>query len=184
MGMRVQWMFLIVPVVWLTSCGSFQGAWRNALSTPPPDALQGPWEGEWRSEVNGHRGKLRCVIRAEPGEAGEEAGDEGNEAAFHYWARWAVFSGDFRGRYPVERLGEGHWRFQGSSDLGWLGGVYTHRGEVRDGEFRAVYEGSHDRGTMLMRRPASLRSSAEVDARGRPDRAAQSSRSPASWATR
>lgn len=155
--MKVAWILLLLPLVFLAGCGTFRREWRRAVSSPPPDALQGPWEGEWRSEVNGHHGTLRCVIRSVGPEEGDEASPVGGkEAVFHYWARWGIFSGSFQGRYPVERVDARDWRFRGSSDLGWLGGVYTHRGEVREGTFRARYEGAHDRGSMIMRRPTSM----------------------------
>src|SRR5262245_54077305 len=43
-------------------CSSFNRQWKETVHQPIPSDLSGPWEGHWISDVNGHNGKLRCLI--------------------------------------------------------------------------------------------------------------------------
>src|SRR6266480_4511070 len=46
-----------------TGCSTFHGEWKQAASTPPSaEDITGRWEGSWRSNVNGHQGRLRCLV--------------------------------------------------------------------------------------------------------------------------
>src|ERR1041385_5899115 len=39
-----------------TNCSEFRKTWERA------EGIESRWRGEWRSEVNGHHGALRCVL--------------------------------------------------------------------------------------------------------------------------
>ncbi len=137
---------LALAVLMAVGCQSFDRTWRKATAAPMPQDFSGPWEGEWVSEANGHRGKLRCVVT--PGAAPSDP------CAFHYWATWGIFRGSFTTAYPVTSVGQGRWQFKGASDLGTLGGVYHHEGEATTERFQATYQSSRgDHGTMTMARP-------------------------------
>ena len=140
---------LLISLSSLISCSSFQKEWRTAVATQtesPSTDLQGPWEGEWISEASGHRGALRCVVSQNASKPGHYD--------FHYWAKWSFFSGDFEALYPVKPDGEDRWTFHGDTDLGKLGGVYSHQGHATSTQFHADYTSTkNDRGTFSMRRP-------------------------------
>ena len=143
--------FLIITLLLVSGCStSFNRKWEAAreVSTTPTD-LTGAWEGFWRSRENNHEGPLRCVVTPNAHTPG--AYD------FHYWAQWGIFRGDFETTYPVRSDGPKRWAFDGESDLGWLGGIYRHRGQATPEQFSAWFSSPTrgDRGLMRMSRPAS-----------------------------
>jgi hypothetical protein len=137
----------------LTSCAtpSFHRAWKAAAShDAAADPVAGRWEGTWKSDVNGHHGKLACITAA-PSRPGEDH-------AFFYRATWMrVLSGSYRARHRVVRQPDGHFTFSGRHQMpAWAGGEYEYEGHIRGDVFTARYRCSMDRGTYEMRRvPAS-----------------------------
>lgn len=137
-----------LTLVAATSCSSFHEQWRQAASQSTPEDFTGRWEGRWVSTATGHEGKLRCLVT--PSEDPQTHGHYN----FHYWARWGFLSGAFATVYPVRETAPGAWRFEGESDLGFLGGLYRHQGSTTGRAFDATYTATNgDRGRMQMRRP-------------------------------
>ena len=127
----------------VNNASDFKRRWRQ--DTPAPSAangLQGRWEGEWVSEVNGHRGALRCLLVR--GEAGD------------YKATWhAVYATILRVCYTVPLHGQwsdGKLTLEGEADLGSLaGGIYRYQGEAGEDEFICTYSCKYDHGTFRMK---------------------------------
>jgi hypothetical protein len=127
----------------VSNASDFKRRWR--LDAPPPSAvngLQGRWEGEWISEVNGHHGALRCLLAC--GETGDY------KASFH-----AVYASVLRVCYTVQLHGQwtgGKLKLEGDADIGALaGGVYSYQGEAAENEFVCTYRCKYDHGTFRMK---------------------------------
>ena len=61
----IRWFRVLTVLVCLVAsgCSTFNRDWKSAAKQPtPPNDIQGRWEGKWLSEVNGHTGKLRCLL--------------------------------------------------------------------------------------------------------------------------
>lgn len=116
------------------------------------DPLAGRWQGEWLSDVNGHKGRLRAIITGAAQAAGEKPT---YQADFD-----ATFFGFMRAGYSIPLTGEptdAHTiEFSGSKDLGSMaGGMYEYRGAADGEHFTAHYESKSDHGTFQMTRPGS-----------------------------
>ncbi|MFT5109842.1 MAG: hypothetical protein ACI9UA_005494 [Pseudoalteromonas tetraodonis] len=134
----------------LASCTDFKKVWAEEVAKPKQKRtdLTGPWEGTWKSDVNGHNGKLRCVITKQPD----------GQYEFHYWAQWQkVLSGSFKQNYTVvENKNKGSFSFSGERDLGKMGGKFNHEGNTTATKFKATYESeSGDKGSFELVRPAA-----------------------------
>src|ERR1044071_4230013 len=101
-----------------TNCAEFRRAWRagqaraGQASSRANDGLTGCWQGEWVSDVNGHRGPLCCVL--------VNQSNDRYRASFH--ARYATI---LRVCYSVdlEVTTEGSAKsLRGAADLGSLAG--------------------------------------------------------------
>jgi len=139
-------LFLFCLTVLLSSCSlSFKREWKAALKNGPQTGIEGAWEGTWKSDANGHHGRLRSVVGPKKNQAGDHS--------FHYHATWAgILSGSYRADHRV-RTEKGHLVFQGEHQMpGWAGGLYTYSGTVKGDEFSAQYECSMDKGTFQMKR--------------------------------
>ena len=141
-------LFLFIVASLLSSCASaFNREWKAAIKAGPQPGIRGAWQGTWKSDVNGHHGRLRCVI----GPAKNAQGDHG----FHYHATWAgILSGAYRAdhRATPAPAKDGH-TFQGRHQMpGWAGGMYNYKGTVRGDDFIASYECALDKGTFQMKR--------------------------------
>src|ERR1043165_5727762 len=92
-----------------TNCSAFGKAWESAKEG------ENRWRGEWRSEVNGHHGALRCVLA--------RIDNKTLSADFH--ARYSKFLRVcYSVQLTVKQSGE-VLRLEGESDLGSLaGGIY------------------------------------------------------------
>lgn len=110
----------------------------------PANSLAGPWEGRWISDVNGHHGRLRCLISPD----GEGKYDALFQAKYE---RVLTFSYTV----PLEtRRGGASWLFHGEADLGKLaGGVYTYEGAATATNFFSTYDNRYDHGKFEMTRP-------------------------------
>jgi hypothetical protein len=125
------------------NAADFKRRWKQ--DTPPPAAangLQGRWQGEWISEVNGHRGALRCLLTR--GETGDY------KATFH-----AVYASILRVCYTVPLHGQwsdGQLKLEGDADLGALaGGIYHYHGQAGEQGFVCVYSCKYDHGTFRLK---------------------------------
>ena len=96
-----------------TGCSGFHRAWRQETTTNPtypPSTVEGAWEGEWISESNGHRGRLRCLF----------TGNEDGTYTTWYHAKYLKFLGF---AYAVEvssNPSDEGYSLSGQADLGKL----------------------------------------------------------------
>jgi hypothetical protein len=135
---------LTLPLLF-SACSTFQRDWRRALAQPvPADDLQGPWEGFWHSDSNGHNGRLRCLISRL----------DDRQYRFRYHAvYWGILRFSYNMDAEVQRQGEA-FEFQGAADLGRLaGGVYEYEGRATPSEFFSTYRSKYDHGIFKMARP-------------------------------
>ena len=134
-----------------TGCSSFHREWKRAGASPtPPAGIEGRWEGTWRSDVNQHTGRLRCLIT--------RGTNDLYRARFHAKYRKVIqFSFGYTVPLTVtERDGAIH--FEGAAELGWLaGGRYTYTGRTSLTNFSAGYSCQYDHGVFEMARPDSTR---------------------------
>ena len=135
----------------LVGCTDFKQQWKKATDEAAKRKdkfadLTGPWEGTWKSDVNGHEGKLRCLITKQ----------EDGQYEFHYWAQWQkVLSGSFRENYEVVDQKDGSFTFSGEKDLGKMGGKFSHKGTATAMDLKANYDSElGDRGVFELARPA------------------------------
>ena len=136
-------LLLVAVASLLTSCGSFNKQWEEAIGSNYT-GVEGPWEGTWKSDMNGHNGKLRAVVTKK----------SPTEYEFVYWATWGdVFSGSFPAVHTLKAKGKGY-ELSGTEDLGALGGVYTFAGGIDEKNYKATYKSSKgDHGVFEMARP-------------------------------
>ena len=137
------WMVLLSLGTILSGCSTvYHAKWRKAAAKPTTNEPVGAWEGRWTSGVNGHNGKLRCIISDSP-----EGGYD-----FHFWARWQIFAGTYHLQPEVIHEGES-FRFQGTKNLGRLvGGEYSFDGRVNGDSFAATYKSRLDNGRFELMR--------------------------------
>ena len=136
----------------LSSCGT--GTYSRAFEAEatamvrPPVTAEGPWQGSWQSEVNGHHGPLWCIVRPTPGYSGSYD--------FRYRAGWGIFRfGDYTHTTPACVAASGSLALAGSMTLPGGLGTYQVKGLLTGNSFDATYRSAADHGTMTLRRPAA-----------------------------
>lgn len=141
-------------------CSSFHGDYRRELAAAsswsaahpgqPQPGIEGVWEGRWVSDVNGHQGKLRCILK--PGT------NDMFQARFHAtYAKVMTFGYTVPLRMTPDTTA-GAFQFQGEANLGKLaGGIYTYSGKVTPRELNSTYSSARDHGRFELLRPAPLR---------------------------
>lgn len=124
----------------LCSCGAgFRKEWKQAQTD---GGINGRWSGSWKSEVNGHQGFLRCVVKDGPSEG---------KKTFVYRAGWMkILATTVITDKTVTKTADG-WKFTGSEDLG-LYGDFSSAGAIKGNDFSATYSSSLDKGTFTMKR--------------------------------
>ncbi len=139
-------LLLTLPLILGASgCSTFSRDWRTAVRMPqPPADIQGPWEGTWSSQTNGHHGRLRCLVSRQT--------DSEYLARFHANYRRIL---SFSYAVPLTATqANGAFVFRGEADLGRLaGGVYHYDGQATPTNFFSRYQAKADGGTFQMRRP-------------------------------
>lgn len=132
-----------------TGCSTFHRDWKKAGLEPAPSAgIAGRWDGSWRSEVNGHHGRLRCLVTK------TEAGKY--QARFHA-NFWTILSFGYTVPLASQDVG-GEVKFQGSADLGKsAGGEYRYDGRANATNFFSRYNSAADHGTFQLTRPSAER---------------------------
>jgi hypothetical protein len=139
---------LAIPTILLLvlcGCSTFNRDWRRAVAQPPPaNSPEGPWDGTWLSNANGHHGKLRCLMTHETNDL--------CEARFH-----ATFGGIFHFNYTAQFEMQPHsvigWEFNGEANLGKLGGTYYYEGRATATNLASTYKSKYDYGTFQLHRP-------------------------------
>ena len=143
--MRCARVMLLALLALCSGCRSFDKAWDKAAKEPSAkDSILGDWTGNWRSDVTGHDGKLRCVVRQD---------NNGIfSARFH-----AVYHKVMRFGYTVPLHAtqtNGAFQLSGEANLGWwAGGVYRYEGYSNETNFFSTYSCKYDHGTFQMTRP-------------------------------
>ena len=110
-----------------TGCSSFNYEWRRTTRSEttalPP---QGAWEGRWKSDANGHNGRLRCLV------------SQGASNTIHARFR-ATYARILTFEYSVPltlTLEDQRSRIEGAANLGYLaGGRYSYDGFVTSSNF-------------------------------------------------
>jgi hypothetical protein len=130
----------------MSGCSSFHKEWKAAIKAPiPSGSIDGPWAGEWRSDVNGHYGSLRCVVT--------QTSDTTYRAHFraHFWKIFRfTYVAALNGRQTNSGV-----KFEGEAKLPkWAGGVYRYDGISTATDFRSSYASKDDHGNYQLRRPA------------------------------
>lgn len=135
----------LMSLLLLCGCSSFNRDWRKVAHQPiPPDSIEGRWEGSWISDVNGHNGKLRCLLTHQ----------EDSRYRARFWATyWKVFR--FTYAVPLEfHPHDAGWELNGAANLGKLaGGVYYYEGRASLTNLHSTYRSKYDHGRFELRRP-------------------------------
>ena len=140
---------LLLPLL-LVSCvpGTYTRdfARESLAQAKPPSSAEGPWVGEWKSEVNGHEGPLWCIVH--PSE------EKPGHYDFRYRAGWGlVHFGDYTHTVAAEADADGNLPLDGEMELPAGFGTYAVKGKLTPTEFKATYQSKADRGTMTLARP-------------------------------
>ena len=133
---------LLLGGLTLTGCCSFnrQGKAAAPMAASSQD-ITGRWEGSWRSDVNGHEGRLRCLIT--------KISDHEYRAYYHAKYR-KILSFSYAVPLQVEAT-NGAFQFKGQADLGWYaGGVYRYEGNASGTNFFSTYHSKYDHGQFHM----------------------------------
>jgi hypothetical protein len=121
----------------------FKRRWNSYKAAPGASEIEGRWQGEWISEVNGHRGELRGIF--------SKTSDTQYNASF-----CAVFAKVLKVAYTAPLHGKrvgGTVELEGQTDIGRLaGGIYHYKGQATASDFHCTYRCSYDHGTFTMKR--------------------------------
>ncbi|MDA7518998.1 hypothetical protein N9A89_01410 [Akkermansiaceae bacterium] len=131
----------------LASCSSYQADFKKeAKKFKQGDSPKGPWKGTWKSEFNGHHGPIWCLVSQDP--------KQPENWTFRYRAGWGVLQfGDYG--HPIKlALRPGNVllvddKMTLSNDFG----TYAVKGKVTPTKFNFRFNGSGDKGTMILTRP-------------------------------
>lgn len=141
---------ILVAGCGLVSCGGYSRNFAQAVEEMPrpPANAEGPWQGSWKSDVNGHTGPLWCVVTPTAGKPGSYD--------FRYRAGWGVFRfGDYTHTVEAKLAGDGTLRLVGAMELPGGMGVYQVDGRLTKDKFEATFQSKGDRGKMTLIRPGA-----------------------------
>ena len=134
-------MILLVLLLLASGCSSFNSDWRKASQVEwLASDLAGRWEGSWKSEANGHHGRLRCLVTKRK---------EGEYEARFRANYLKILSFSYVVSLEAKREGD-VFKFEGSADLGAFGGIYRYEGRAGSTNFFSTYVSAHDHGTFEM----------------------------------
>jgi hypothetical protein len=124
-------------------CSNIDRQWEAAGERPA--GIEGRWQGVWKSQQDGHTGKLLCVIR--------QAGPETYDCLFN-----ATYAGILRFTYEAtlegRKVGDRVY-LTGDQDLGWPADSYHYAGSADPREFYCAYHARDDHGYFAMARPGA-----------------------------
>lgn len=135
--------FMPLLVLVGASCSSFNREWRRVEKDPVLlTDLEGRWEGRWISDVNGHHGKLRCIIKR-----------NGDVYSARFHAKYQkILTFGYTVALNSEKTESG-FKFSGEANLGALaGGVYHYEGHADGTNFLSTYSCKYDQGKFEMQR--------------------------------
>lgn len=142
----------LFATVFLASCSEYSKDYRTSATKftkakVSPTTPVGPWEGSWKSEVNGHHGPLWCLITQDP-----KNPDLWN---FRYRAGWGILKfGDYTHPVTAKLAKDGSLALNHKMTLPNNFGTYTVTGKATPKKFDVRFHGNGDKGTMTLRRPA------------------------------
>ena len=144
--MKARWLAAL-PLLLLISCSGYQRDFHRATQEfQQNQSPKGPWNGTWKSEVNGHHGPLWCLVSQDP--------NSQQTWHFRYRAGWGLLKfGDYTHRVTTSLRPNGSLPLNASMTLPSNLGTYTVKGQITPTEFTVRYEGNHDKGTMTLTRP-------------------------------
>lgn len=132
---------LLLTIVGLTGCTSFETQWRDATAPSGlPGDLTGSWTGTWQNTNNDHGGALRALVT--------RINETNYSARFH--ATWGSHSGSFRTKLKGRQEGD-EFAFEGRKRI--MGFLITTRGRANATNFFSTYESRFDNGTFTLGRP-------------------------------
>jgi hypothetical protein len=137
---------MAVPLLGLSfGCSTFNRDWHAAATNPTSaNDITGRWQGEWRSNVNGHHGRLRCVVQKQT---------ESEYRAHFKAVYWKVLRFSYAAVLRGQRTND-TFQFHGEADLGKVaGGVYEYEGTATSARFSSTYRSRYDHGVFEMNRP-------------------------------
>lgn len=143
-------MIPLVAALALSSCGvsSYSRGFEKATAAMPrpPVNAEGPWEGTWKSSVNGHHGPLWAIV--------QPSADRPGHYDFRYRAGWgALRFGDYTHTTPARLGRDGSIDLSGEMVLPGGLGNYQVKGRLTRDTFKATYRSAADHGTMTLQRP-------------------------------
>lgn len=142
---RFLWLFAVclLSVALLSGCSSFRHEWgAAAMIAAPADDITGRWEGQWRSDKNGHHGRLRCIVTKE---------SEAEYTAHFHAVYWKILRASYVVNLKGQRTNE-VVHLRGEANLGKLGGTYEYKGTATATRFESTYRSRYDYGTFKMER--------------------------------
>jgi hypothetical protein len=145
--------FRLIPLVAtlaFSSCGisSYSREFEKASAAMPrpPVNAEGPWQGTWKSDVNGHHGPLWAIVQPNA--------DLPGHYDFRYRAGWgALRFGDYTHTTPARPGRDGSIELSGEMVLPGGFGNYQVEGRLTRDTFKATYRSAADHGTMTLQRP-------------------------------
>lgn len=149
--MKTAVLALLTPV-FLASCSEYSKDFRTSAAQfkkakVSPNTPAGPWEGTWKSEVNGHHGPLWCLISQDP--------KKPEIWNFRYRAGWGVLKfGDYTHQVNAKLAKDGSLALNDKMTLPNNFGTYTVTGKTTPKKFDVRFHGNGDKGTMTLKRPA------------------------------
>lgn len=145
-------------ILLFSNCSTgFNREWQRSLVDGKDRAgkdITGIWQGTWRSEVNGHSGKLRCIVSREHAAPGA---CEKDSYRFHYQASFMkLLSATYAVKHHVVETKEG-FSFTGEQSIpGIGGGLYHYQGKGTPAQLKATYRSKFDEGAFELKRPPGL----------------------------
>ena len=132
---------VMLMVVLLTGCSHFDQRWNEAANRPET-GIEGRWQGKWVSDVDGHSGELRCVLR--------RSGPNTYLASFSgtFW-KVVPFSYD---SHLHGYANDSEFELDGAQDI-FPEGTFFYDGHVTSDLFFLTYRAPYDDGHFVMTRP-------------------------------
>lgn len=122
-------------------CSSIDRQWQAAGEQST--GIEGRWQGTWKSQQDGHTGKLLCVIR--------QAGPENYSCLFNATVA-GIFRFTYEARLEGRKVGDRVY-LTGDQDLGWPADSYHYAGSADPKGFYCAYHARDDHGYFAMSRP-------------------------------
>ncbi len=143
-------LWLLLASLLFASCSKYSGDFQTATKNFKPKAVPltaaGPWQGTWKSDVNGHTGPLWCIVTQDK--------KDPTIWNFRYRAGWGILKfGDYNHPVKTKLDANGKLPLAGKMTLPKNFGTYKVVGVLTPTKFDVRYQGNGDKGTMTLTRP-------------------------------